>query len=78
MSFAKKNIDNMLVQLGINVEHLNFIPHSTLYYIFCLIFDSNKLATYFVWSLTKTINFYGLFYIKSDMIPPPPQKSNGL
>ena len=58
--FAKKNIDNMLVQLAINVEHLNFIPHSTLYYIFCSIFNSNKLATYFVWSPTKTINLYGL------------------
>ena len=59
----------MLVQLAINVEHLNVIPHSTLYYIFCSIFDSNKLATYFVWSHTKTINMYGLI----DMIPPAPR-----
>ena len=56
----------MLVQLAINLEHLNVIPHSTLYYILCLIFNSNKLATYFVWSPTKTINLYGLI----DMISP--------
>ena len=49
------HICNTYVQFAIKSVHLYFIPYFIT--ILCSIFYSNKLVTYILWSLTKTINF---------------------